>query len=137
MNVRILIIDDDARHGESLVELLSSRGYEAYFAPTPEDAEWLLGLFRFDLTVIDFDMPSASGPEVARKLLVRLPGLEVAIISAHEADGARRELIADLPFFPKPIEAEAFVAFVERVSAQRRGLPLMRWGPYPLERYRR
>src|SRR5262245_9549804 len=136
MNVRILIIDDDARHGESLAELLSSRGYEAYFAPTPEEAEWLLELFRFDLSVIDFDMPAASGPEVARKLLVRLPQLEVAIIPADRAVGSRRELLAELPFFPKPIEAEVFLAFVEKVSAHRRGLPLMRWGPFPIERYR-
>ena len=45
-------------------------------------------------------------------------------------------MIAGLPFFPKPIEAEVFLAFVERVFSQRRGLPLMRRDPYPIQRYR-
>ncbi len=134
--MRILIIDDDARHGESLAELLSTRGHEAHFAPSPEEADWLLELFRFDLSVIDFDMPQVIGPEVARRLLIRLPGLEVAIISAHRAEGTRRELLGDLPFFQKPIEAGSFLAFVERVYFRRHGLPLMRRGEFPLDRYR-
>jgi len=135
--VRILIIDDDSRHGESLAELLSSRGHEAYFAPSAAEAEWLLELFRFDLSVIDFDMPESSGPEVARRLLARIPGLTVAIISAHQAEGPRREILGDLPFFPKPIEAEILLAFVEKIFFHRQGLPLMVRGDFPLERYRR
>jgi len=135
--VRILIIDDDSRHGESLAELLASRGHDAHFAPSPAEAEWLFELFRFDLSVIDFDMPHASGPEVARRLLVRMPGLAVAIISAHRAEGSRREVLGDLPFFPKPIEAEHFLAFVQRIILARQGLPLMVRGDFPLDRYRR
>jgi len=135
--MRILIIDDDQRHGESLVDLLASRGHEAYFAPTLSEADWLTGLFRFDISVIDFDMPQASGPEVAHRLIERFPGLEVLIMSAHLASGGRRAALGKLPFLSKPIEADTLLAFLERVVARRAGSPLVVRESFALAPYRR
>src|SRR5262249_61342241 len=75
--MKILIVDDDQQHGESLAELLCSRGYEAFYAPNQEEAEWLSSLFRFDLSIIDFDLRRTTGPELARDLVKEDPALEV------------------------------------------------------------
>ena len=134
ISMRILIVDDDQPHGESLVELLSSHGHEAYFAPSYGEAEWLCGLFRFDLSVIDFDMPHHTGPEVAERLRARNPELEVVIISAHRPSGARLTVLGSLPFFPKPIEAASFLSLVEGIAVRLRGSTLIVRQDFPLER---
>jgi DNA-binding response OmpR family regulator len=133
--MKVLIIDDNQPHGESLVELLASRGHEAYYAPSRDDAEWLAGLFRFDLSVIDFDMPETTGLELARSLLERWPDLAVIIVSAHGPSPARSDVIGELAFFPKPIETAGFLALVERIHTQRRGSGLMVRETFPLQRY--
>ena len=66
--MRLLIIDDDVAHGESLTDLLQTRGHEAYFARSFPEACWLLDLFRFQLAVVDYDMPGLNGPELVRRL---------------------------------------------------------------------
>src|ERR1041385_135432 len=59
--MRILIVDDDAAHAEALAEALTARGNDAYFASSGAEAEWLAGLFRFDLAFIDFDLGETTG----------------------------------------------------------------------------
>ena len=73
--MRLLIIDDDKPHGESLADLLNSSGHEAYFASSLDDAQWLLELFRFNIALVDYDMPVLDGPEVARRLQEHDPEL--------------------------------------------------------------
>ena len=131
--MKILVIDDDLRHGESLVDLLSTKGHEAYFAPDEREAEWLTGLFRFDLSVIDREMPRAPGPEVARRLIQRTPELEVVIISANFSAVGPDDRLEGLPFFSKPIEIANFLAYVDRVISRRRGLPLILREKFSLE----
>ncbi|MBN1442470.1 MAG: response regulator [Planctomycetes bacterium] len=110
--MRIIIVDDDRAHGESLSDLLNSRGHEACFASSGEEAEWLLGLVRFDLAIVDCDMPRLSGPQVARRLLEREPGLRTALMSARELSEEHRLEAGSLPFIPKPIRAEALLDLI-------------------------
>jgi len=131
--MRILIIDDDRRHGESLGDLLTTRGHEAYYALNYTEARWFAGLFRFDLSVIDFDLPEMAGAEVARRLLKLLPGIEVAIMSARDPAVLRGE-IPGLPFFQKPIQIPSFLEFVEGILVRRRGENIVLRVDYPIRR---
>ncbi len=132
--MRILIIDDHLEHGESLAELLTSHGHEAYFAPSALEAEWLFGLFRFDLSMIDFDMPDTTGAELARRLLARAPASDVVIMSAHGHGEIPIDVLGDLPFLPKPIEVASLLEFIDRLITRRRGAPIVLRAQYPLQR---
>ncbi|HLU49756.1 MAG TPA: response regulator [Planctomycetota bacterium] len=135
--MRVLIIDDDRPHGESLSDLLNARGHEAYFAPSLPEADWLLELFRFHLALLDWDMPERSGPQVARALVERDPALRPVLMSAREPRPG--DLLAEkappMPFLPKPIRVDTLLALIASLSSDSLSLTLRL--EFPLDRYRR
>jgi CheY-like chemotaxis protein len=110
--LRILIVDDDRAHGESLADLLNSRGHETYFAASGEEAEWLLGLFPFDVAIVDYDMPGLTGLQVVDRLRGMDPRLRAALMSARELTPQRREEAGSIPFIAKPIRPESVLEFI-------------------------
>jgi DNA-binding response OmpR family regulator len=123
--MRLLIIDGDSRHGEALVERLASSGHDAYFTGRLDEAEWLARLFRFDLALVDLDLPQVTGPEVVRFLRSLSPGLEAAIMSSREEAGDGARLHGDLPLFAKPVRLEALAGLLDRLASRRRGAAIM------------
>jgi len=134
--VRLLIIDDDRAHGESLADLLNTRGHEAYFAANLEDARWHLGLFSFHLALIDYDMPERNGPEVARRLIQEDPKLRCIVMSARKNDDARREELGDLAFMAKPISIDQLFELLIDVMAEDAGSSLVVRVAFPIVPYR-
>jgi len=134
--LRLLIIDDDKPHGESLADLLNSSGHEAYFASSLDDAQWLLELFRFNIALVDYDMPVLDGPEVARRLQEHDPELRAVVMSARENDATRRSELGALPFVPKPISADGLLALIVEVASQQAGTALVVRVEFPLVPYR-
>ncbi len=133
--MRILIVEVDERHGQRLVDLLAGRGHDALLAQSEGEAEWLSSLFRFDLLVIDLDIPGSRGLEAARRLLLLSPGLEVVGFSAHSRPDSGSEGTGEIQVFRKPIDEPALLAFIEGISHRRSGAPLMRRTEYPLQPY--
>ena len=134
--MRILVIDDYKSHGESLAELLGAKGYEALYAESYRDAEWLLDLLRFDLAVLDFDMPGMSGPAVAAKLSERFPSLRSVIMSAHTPTGPRLKELGNLLFLEKPVLTNALLDIVTRIERDLAGSALVLRGRLPVVKYK-
>ena len=135
--MRVLIIDDNRAHGESLSELLNSHGFEAYFAPDLAEADWLCGLFRFQLAILDHDMPGLNGPEVAEKLTSRNPQLRSVVMSASESNRRFCEEKGHFPFLPKPFSLEQLLALVSHLGLVEGGASLVRRLAFPLQKYTR
>ena len=133
--MRILILDDYRTHAESLVDLLESLGHEAIAARDSGDADWLLQLFRFDLAILDFDMPERSGPAVARDFEIRYPEMPSIIMSAHRPEGARRRELGALPFLPKPLDRSILDSLLNAVLRCQAGSPLVLRAFYPVVKY--
>ena len=131
--MRILIIDDDRAHGESLSDLLNTKGHEAYFAPSLDEAAWLLELFRFELALLDHDMPGQTGPEVARVLTTRLPKLQTILMSARDPASRGPSDSRSYPFLGKPIQVPSLLELMANLAA---GTSIIRRAPYPVTRYR-
>lgn len=134
--MRILVIDDYRNHGESLLDLLRTLGHDALYAQSYEEAQWLLELFRFDLAVLDFDMPGTTGPAAARHLAARCPTMESVIVSAHALDSARRAEVGELAFLAKPVHREALAELLHRIEQARVGSALIRRGPFAVIKYK-
>lgn len=134
--MRLLIIDDDRAHGESLADLLNTRGHEAYFAPCLAEAQWLLDLFSFNLALIDYDMPERSGPHVARDLLALDPNLRCVVMSARENDPSRLDQLGGLPFVSKPISIDGLCRLIFEVMEEAAGSALVVRLEFPLVPYR-
>ena len=71
--MRILVVEDDADLGESLVDLLRSLGHEARLARNAPSALRLLAPFHPDVLVVDILLPVFDGNLVAEEVARRLP----------------------------------------------------------------
>lgn len=80
---RILFVDDEEILGLVISESLSSLGYSASFAPTPEVALEKHRRERFDLVITDLSMPRMNGLELARSLWDRHPQQRVILTTGH------------------------------------------------------
>jgi two-component system response regulator HydG len=97
MNERVLIVDDDKDHAESIADLLELRGFAVEVAYSGEQA---LQLFRnepFDISIMDVKLPGMNGVETFfefRKLrqgaqVIMMTGLSVEqLIASAVTNGA-------------------------------------------------
>jgi len=75
--VTVLVVDDEPQIRRVLRTTLTGQGYEVHDAKTGEDALEAVRLQRFDLVLLDMNMPGMGGTETCREIR---ESSEVAII---------------------------------------------------------
>jgi FixJ family two-component response regulator len=116
---RILLVDDDPSVRRALVRLLRSYGFDVsafasaaeLLAAGPPDAECL---------VADVRMPEMGGVELVEHLQASGRDLPTVFITAHGTDGLRSIVLETSPILQKPVDGDAIVAAIERVSGAAR-----------------
>jgi CheY-like chemotaxis protein len=97
MLVRCLIVDDSDEFLRSATRLLESQGMEIVAcAATSAQALERAAALRPDVALVDVDLGSESGIDLARRLTASLPELQIILISAHD-EGELADLLADNP----------------------------------------
>jgi signal transduction histidine kinase/ActR/RegA family two-component response regulator len=106
----VLVAEDEESVRSLVRRILEGCGYEVLDAARGEDA-----LARFtqaggaiDLLVTDVIMPGMSGPELARRLRSRNPGLRILYMSGYTDDLLTKHGIRDADFIQKPFSPDAF-----------------------------
>src|SRR6202011_2859150 len=80
---RVLVVDDEPQIRRVLRSTLTARGYEVHDARTGEDALESIRESRFDLVLLDVNMPGMSGLAACREIRA---SSEVAIIMLTVSD---------------------------------------------------
>jgi two-component system KDP operon response regulator KdpE len=80
---RVLVVDDEPQIRRVLRSALAARGYEVQDAPTGEDALTAIRQSRFDLVLLDVNMPGIGGLEACREIRA---GSAAAIIMLTVSD---------------------------------------------------
>jgi DNA-binding response OmpR family regulator len=80
---KVLVVDDDQRTREALVEILHRAGYDVIGLASGDGMEDLLGRHDFAAAIIDYHLPSRNGLEVAQSLRQILPACRIVIISSE------------------------------------------------------
>jgi two-component system KDP operon response regulator KdpE len=118
---RILVVDDEPQIRRVLRATLTAQGYEVQDARTGEDALESVRNSRFDLILLDMNMPGIGGLETCRSIR---SGSEVAIImlTVHDAE---QDKVAALDagaddYITKPFSMPELLA---RIRAALRRLP--------------
>ena len=114
---KILVVDDEPLNRSILTELLSTMGFEAAEAGSPEEALRLLKE-HFDAVISDIRMPGYDGHTLCRNLR-SCPATENHIIIASSAsvfaDDQRRALDSGAnDFLPKPVMEEELFQILGR-----------------------
>ena len=118
---RVLVVDDEPQIRRVLRSTLTARGYEVHDARTGEDALDAIREVRFDLVLLDMNMPGMSGLAACRQIR---SGSEVAIIMVTVSD-SEEDKVAALDagaddYITKPFGTPELLA---RIRAALRRLP--------------
>ncbi|MEN3008556.1 response regulator [Pseudothermotoga sp.] len=80
---RILIVDDEENIRLLLSEELADEGYEVETAANGDECLEKFDKKKFDLVVLDIEMPGKNGIEVAGQLRKDQPGLKIVLLTAY------------------------------------------------------
>jgi len=120
--MRVFIADDHPIFLDAICEEVGRAGGDIS-VNKGENLESVLNLgdqlSAFDVLVIDFSMPGMDGVEGVRKVLVRHPGANIAIMSGVALPADVKAVIdaGAKGFIPKTLNGGAFVAAVNLIAA--------------------
>jgi signal transduction histidine kinase len=104
---RILIVDDNSAHADSLAQLLSLGGHEAHTVYDGDDALSVFEAIAPDVVLLDLGMPGMDGCEVCRRLRALPSGRDIVIIAVtgwgQQADRARTAAFGFDAHLVKPV----------------------------------
>ncbi len=104
----VLIVDDNAEVRKSLERLVKALGYEVKAAASAEAADHWLGAERFDVMMLDIELPKMKGLEFLSGALNRDPELAVVMLTGVDDPKVAIECIEQgaRTYLVKPVEAE-------------------------------
>ena len=112
----ILIIDDDTKLTDLLVEFLSSYKYNVVAKHTPEEGLEYLGKKGADAIILDIMLPGMDGFQVLRKVRENLATPVIMLTARGEVTDriVGLELGAD-DYLPKPFEPRELLARIQSI----------------------
>ena len=122
--MRILLVEDDLPLAEALTTLLAAVGYAVDCVHDGLSAEVLIGAERFDLVILDLNLPEKDGLAVLRSLRARRNPVPILILTARGAPDERvlgLDLGAD-DYMVKPFDVREFEARVRSILRRQAGL---------------
>ena len=114
--VRVLVVEDHRRLAEVVAEGLRREGMAVDIAHDGADALSHIRLYRYEVVVLDRDLPLVHGDEVCRVLVAEHADTRILMLTAASAVGDRVDglSIGADDYLPKPFE---FAELVARVRA--------------------
>jgi DNA-binding response OmpR family regulator len=121
--MRVLIAEDESRLAETIARGLRREGMAVDLAPDGGDALLKARVYRYDVVVLDRDLPQVHGDQVCRTLREERPETGILMLTAA---GALEDLVEGLSlgaddYLPKPFRFPELVARIRALS--RRSLP--------------
>jgi two-component system OmpR family response regulator len=122
--MRILLVEDDLPLADALTALLSRAGHAVDCTHDGLSAEALVGAERFDLVILDLNLPDKDGLSVLRTLRARREAVPILVLTAR-GDPADRVAGLDLgadDYMVKPFDVREFEARVRSILRRQAGL---------------
>lgn len=115
---RIIVVDDEARIANTLVEILRGEGFETASASTGEAAIELARMFKPDIVLSDVIIPGLNGIEAAIRIGAMLPKCRIILFSGQAATldllKDARSRGHDFEILAKPIKPAVLLSIIRR-----------------------
>jgi two-component system, NtrC family, response regulator HydG len=121
-SLRVLIIDDDRIHAETVAEVLQRIGYVATIATSGTAGVRLLENSDFDVVLTDLRMADLDGLAVLRRAKEEQPDIEVVMITGHGEIKTAVEAIQQgaSHYLQKPVDMAELRAIVAKAGEHQR-----------------
>jgi two-component system KDP operon response regulator KdpE len=83
---KVLIVDDESSIRQALRSSLQSMGFEVAEASTGESALHLLEKGRYDVVLLDINMPGLGGMETCREIRRRSTRLGILMLTVRDSE---------------------------------------------------
>jgi CheY-like chemotaxis protein len=121
--VRVLLVEDNVVNRKVAMAMLQRAGYSVVVAATGKEAVRLAKAERFDLILMDIQMPEMDGLEATQMIRqsesANAPRVPIIAITAHALKGdSERFLAAGMDgYIAKPFQQEDLLKTLERVRS--------------------
>ena len=113
---RVLVVDDDVRIADSLVQILTATGHHAVAAYSAEAAMKLAEKLKPEAMVSDVIMGPVSGIELTNHIREHYPDCRVLLFSGYASTKTFTEAIlareSNVQFLPKPVHPSRILEFL-------------------------
>ncbi|HEY4025827.1 MAG TPA: response regulator [Candidatus Dormibacteraeota bacterium] len=117
----VLLVDDDPRMQVLGRKVLERQGYHVVVAANGMEAAAAAGHERFDVVLMDLEMPSVNGHQALRLIKAYQPSLPVVAVTAYamagDSERCREEGFDD--YISKPYDIANLRALVARLAVMR------------------
>jgi len=138
VQARVLIVEDVKEMADLICMYLKKEGMDAEICETGEEALARFGRERFDMVVLDINLPGMDGFEVLQRLR-KASSVPVMIVSARDADedmilglGIGADEFVTKPFSPKVLVARVR-AMLRRTTEMKASPNSIRFGDFVLD----
>ena len=102
--VRVLVVDDEGRLRDVLTRAIASWGFQVSGARSAEEASRLMQQNKFDISILDLNLPGMGGIELFEKLRDERPDHQVIVLTGFgNLEAARASIRLDVvDFLEKP-----------------------------------
>ena len=121
---RILVVDDEIEVRRGLQRLVTRFGYSVRTAASAEEADQWLNMERFDVCLLDIELPRMKGVEFLGWALSRDPELAVIMLTGLDLPEVAIECLdaGARTYLVKPVEADFLRLALRDAVAMRRVL---------------
>ncbi|MCP4272011.1 MAG: response regulator, partial [Gammaproteobacteria bacterium] len=119
----ILIVDDNDELCDGIREFLAEEGYTVDCAYNGKDAIGLTSTNRYDIALVDIELPDIQGTELVKKMAGISPSTEFIHITAHASldsaiEAVRQEHIVS--YETKPLDMYHLLAVLKQIMKRKK-----------------
>ena len=139
MSNKILLLEDDTLLGETLVDLLEEDGYEVRHSVSSHEVLDLTFSMRFDLYLLDINVPLMNGLELLRSLRDANDKTPAIFLTSHKEKEVIREgfLSGGDDYIQKPFEPYELLLRIKAVLKRIQGEMIESVGPFSNDQVRK
>ena len=118
----ILVVDDEPEIRKAVSRLLARSGYAPHVCASAEEADVLLAGTRYDVCLLDIELPRMSGVQFLQWALKRDPEMAVIMLTGVDAPEVALECLDSgaRTYLVKPLEAPFLLRAVRDALSLRR-----------------